>query len=98
MTQKMAVRGLARMTGWIFLVWGAVTALKGLYDAFLGQPEANYFSPKPWEFVTREQWFRWAGFELAYGLACLGAGFAAWAYARRLPEFILREKTIEDLP
>ena len=92
MIEKTASAGLARLTGWIFLIWGGIVALKGLYDAFLGQPEANYYSLKPWQFVTREQWFRWSGFELTYGLACLGIGFAARAYARRLPEFILREK------
>ncbi len=92
MIEKVGRAGLARMTGWIFLVWGGIVALKGLYDAFWGQPEANFYSLKPWQFVTRAHWFRWSGFELAYGLACLGLGFAARAYARRLPEFIFREK------
>ena len=55
-----------------------------------GQPEANFFSPQPWQFVTRAQWFRYAGFELAYGLACLGLGLAATIYARRLPEWVER--------
>lgn len=92
MTEKTAVAGLARLTGWIFLPWGGLVALKGLYDMFLGQPEANFFSLHPWEFVTRAQWFRWTGFELVYGLACVSVGLAARAFARRLPEFVLREK------
>ena len=96
MTEKTAVAGLARFAGWIFLIWGGIVSLKGVYDAFLGAPEANFFSLKPWEFVTREQWFRWSGFELAYGLACVALGLAARAYAARLPEFVLREKSTED--
>ena len=95
-SEKIAVRGLARLTGWIFLVWGAVVAVKGLYDCFLGQPEANFYSPKPWDFVSRAQWLRWSGFELVYGLACLGLGLAAWEYAKRLPEWIARAKQNDD--
>jgi hypothetical protein len=98
MTEKVAVRGLARLTGWFFLVWGAVLVLKGLFDAFVGEPEANFYSSRPWEFVTRAQWFRWAGFELAYGAACLALWRAAWEYAKRLPVFIVRDKTTEDIP
>jgi hypothetical protein len=97
MTEKVGARGLARLAAWIFFAWGAVLALKGLYDAFLGQPEANYYSPKPWQYVTREQWFRWVGFEIAYGAACLGLGLAALEYAKRLPVFVLREKKEETI-
>lgn len=97
MKEKIAVRGLARLAGWAFVAWGAIIVLKGLWDCFLGQPEANYFSSRPWEFVTREQWLRYAGFELAYGLACLALGRAAWAFARRLPEWVEREKPAEDI-
>jgi hypothetical protein len=93
-TERVAVRGLARMAGWMAVPWGALLALKGLYDAFFGEPEANFYAPKPWAFVTRDQWLRWAGFELAYGLACLALGFAAWEYAKRLPEFVVRDKDI----
>ncbi len=91
MKEKMAVRGLAHLAAWMFLAWGSLTALKGLWDCFGGEPEANYFSPHPWEFVTRAQWMRYAGFELAYGLACLGVAAALRAYGRRLPESVERE-------
>jgi hypothetical protein len=72
---------LARLAAKLFLVWGVLVSGKGLWDAFAGEPEANFYSPKPWEFVTREQWARYAGFELAYGLACvgMGAGLLKWA-------------------
>jgi hypothetical protein len=79
---------LARLTGWIFLAWGALILLKGLWDCFGGQPEANAFSPEPWRFVTRDEWLRYAGFELTYGLACLAIGHLAWRYAGRLPEWV----------
>ena len=97
MTEKVGVRGLAVLTGWIFLSWGGAAALKGLYDLFFGQPEANLYSPAPWQFVGRAQWLRWGGFELAYGAACLALGWAARSYAKRLPEFILRQKKNEEL-
>lgn len=96
MTEKVAVRGLARLAGWIFLSWGGLMAWKGLYDLFWGAPEANFYAPTPWAFVTRAQWLRWGGFELAYGLSCLALGWAARRYAQRLPEFILREKQNEE--
>jgi hypothetical protein len=72
------------------MLWGGLVALKGLWDCFWGQPEANFFSPHPWEFVTREQWSRYAGFELTYGVACaaLGWGLMKWAQAQRLPTHI----------
>lgn len=78
-----AARNLALLASWVFFVWGAGAALKGLWDAFLGAPEARFFSAKPWDFVTRDQWFRFAGFELTYGLACVALGAACRAYARR---------------
>jgi hypothetical protein len=67
-----------------------VVTIKGFRDAFFGEPEANFYSPAPWEFVTRDQWFTWAGFETAYGMACVGLAYVLWRYARRLPEFIER--------
>jgi len=91
MSQKIVIRGLARLASRIFFVWGGLAALKGLWDCFLGEPEANFFSAQPWEFVTREQWFRYAGFEITYGLACLALAWALRAYSRRLPEWIERD-------
>lgn len=96
MKEKVAVRGLAVLAAWIFAAWGVVMSAKGLWDSFLGQPEANKFSPEPWGFVTREQWFRYAGFELCYGLACLGLAAALRAFGRRLPEWKERPVTGED--
>jgi hypothetical protein len=92
MTEKVAVRGLARLAGGIFFVFGGLLVVKALWDCFAGAPEANHFSSRPWEFVTREQWLRYGGFQLAYGLSCLGLGWAARAYARRLPEWRERKK------
>ncbi len=97
MIQRVAVRGLARLASRIFFVWGALAAAKGLWDAFGGQPEANYFSPQPWQFVTRQEWSRYAGFELAYGLACLGVGWAILSLARRLPLWKQRENEIDEI-
>jgi hypothetical protein len=69
---------------------------QGPSDCLGGEPEANFYSAAPWEFVTRAQWLRFAGFELAYGLACLGLAFAAWRYAERLPVYVLREKKTQE--
>ena len=90
--EKVRIRGLARIAGWIFVVWGSVVGFVGLYHAFFGEPEANYYSLTKWEFVTQEQWLRWSGFEAAYGVACIGLGLLAWEYAKRLPEWIWRDK------
>lgn len=92
MKEKIKIRGLIRIAGWIFSIWGGLIGLVGFYHSFWGEPEANYYSPQPWQFVTKEQWLRWSGFEIAYGLACIGIGIACWEFAKRLPEWILRDK------
>jgi hypothetical protein len=96
MARKVAVRGLARLASLIFFVWGGLMTGKALWDCFGGQPEANYFSPRPWQFVTREQWFRYAGFELAYGLSCLALAWAILVYAKRLPVWVERNTSKEE--
>ena len=97
MTEKVRIRGLARLGGSLLGAWGAVVTAKAVYDLFLGEPEANLYSPRPWDFVTQEQWLRYAGFELAYGLACLGLAWYAWNYARFLPEVVERARREPDV-
>lgn len=89
-TEKVAVAGLARLAARLFWAVGVFVGGKGVWDCFRGQPEANFFSPRPWSFVTQAQWARFAGFELMFGLACAGLGWAAWVYSRRLPVWIER--------
>ena len=89
-TEKVKIRGLARIAAWMFGVWGAVVVPKGVYDLFIGEPEANLYAPQPWAFVTREQWLRYGGFELVYGLCCLALAVTLWRYARFLPETVRR--------
>lgn len=90
--ERVKVRGLGRLAAAIFGGWGALTLLKGLYDLFVGEPEANLYSPEPWMFVTREAWLRYGGFELAYGIACVALGWAALRCSRFLPETVERER------
>ena len=90
--EKVKIRGLVRIAGWLLNIWGGVVAFKGLYDCFFGEPEANYYSLEKWQFVTQDQWLKWGGFEMAYGLACMGLGWACWETAKRLPEWIERAK------
>lgn len=90
--EKIKIRGLVRIAGWIFISWGSLVAITGLYHSFFGEPEANYYSPAKWDFVTEEQWLRWSGFEITYGLACIGIALLCWEYAKILPDWILREK------
>jgi len=93
LSRKIAVRGLARLAGWIFLVWGGLVFLRGIWDCFLGQPEANFYSPIKWQFVTRDQWLRYAGFEIFYGFVCAGLGWLAWEFSKRLPSWIERQES-----
>lgn len=90
--KKIKIRGLVRTAGWLFLAWGAAVAVKGIFDLFWGEPEANFYSPRPWEFISRAQWLNWAGFEVIYGLACLGITWLLWKYAAYVPEEIEREE------
>jgi len=95
--EKVKIRGLARLAAWILGVWGAVVSGKALYDLFVGEPEANLFAPRPWAFVTRQQWLRYGGFELAYGLALLALAWYALEFARFLPETVVRDRQEPDL-
>ncbi len=90
--ERIKVRGLARLAAWIFGAWGSVVTLKAIYDLFVGEPESNLFSPRKWEFVTQEQWLRYGGFELAYGLALLGLAWYCLSFSRFLPETIERPR------
>jgi hypothetical protein len=68
-----------------------------MYDLFVGEPEANLYSPQKWQFVTQEQWLRYGGFELAYGLSCLALAGLLWRYSRFLPEFVERARRGPEL-
>jgi len=89
--EKIRIKGLVIISGWIFLCWGTIIALKGLYDMFWGEPEANLFSPHKWEFVTRQQWMTWSGFELTYGICCIGIYYLLRRYSAFLPDYIERK-------
>lgn len=91
-TETIKIRALARLTAALLGGWGGLVACKGLYDLFVGEPEANLYAPRPWAFVTREQWLRWSGFELCYGLALLGLAWYCLAWGRRLPETVTRPR------
>ena len=93
-TEKVAVAGLGRLAAGILWAAGGGVGAKGVWDCFGGQPEAQFFSPRPWTFVTHAQWARFAVFEISFGLACAGVGWAAWVYARRLPAW--RERSITN--
>jgi hypothetical protein len=85
--EKIKIRGLVRLSGWMFAVWGVVAGAKGFFDRFLGgEPEANRYAPAPWAFVTRAQWSRYASFELVYGLACLALALLLFRFAGLLPQ------------
>ena len=96
-TEKIKVRGLPRIASALLVVWGLSVAAKAVYDLFVGEPEANIYSPQKWQFVTQEQWLRYGGFELAYGLCCLALAWALWRYSRFLPDWIERPRRGLDL-
>jgi hypothetical protein len=86
--EKIKIRGLVHSAGWIFFIWGVLVTVKGVWDVFWGEPEANLYSPHKWEFVSQAQWLNWAGFEIAYGLACIGIAYLLREYAVFVPEHI----------
>ncbi|MDE2038912.1 MAG: hypothetical protein KGO96_11295 [Elusimicrobia bacterium] len=95
--EKIKIRGLPRIAGTLLCCWGAIVSVKALYDLFIGEPEANLYSPRKWQFVTQQQWLRYGGFELTYGFCCLALGWLLWRYSRFLPEFIERPKREAEL-
>ncbi len=82
--EKIKIRGLVCQSGWIFFIWGIIVAIKGLLDAFILNPES--------EFVSLDEWLKYAGFELTYGLACLGVGILLFKFSPRVKEYIVRDK------
>ncbi|MFI5362885.1 MAG: hypothetical protein ACHQ49_13015 [Elusimicrobiota bacterium] len=90
--ETIKIRGLARLAAAIFAGWGGLVAFKGVWDLAGGEPEANLYSPAKWMFVTEPQWLRYAGFELAYGLACVGLAWYCLRWSRRLPETVERTR------
>jgi len=94
--ETLKIRGLSRLVSVFFALWGAAVSAKAVYDLFRGEPEANLYAPEKWAFVSQAQWLRYAGFELCYGLACLGLAWAAWSYGKFLPEIIRRSRREPD--
>ncbi len=93
MTETIKIRGLLRIPAWIFGVWGLAVSAKGAWDLLgFGEPEANRYAPRPWEFVSQAEWARYAFFELCYGLACLALACLMMRFARFLPETLERPK------
>ena len=90
--ETIKIRGLARLAAAIFAGWGGLVAFKGIWDLFLGEPEANLYSQQRWAFVSEAQWMRWSGFELAYGAACVSLAWYCVRWARRLPETVERRR------
>ncbi|MHB2026198.1 MAG: hypothetical protein ACYCPQ_06125 [Elusimicrobiota bacterium] len=89
-TETVKIRGLSRLASFFFGFWGAVVFLKSCYDLFWGEPEANLYAPEKWDFVTRPEWLRYAGFEMCYGLCCLALAVVVWRFGHFFPETIER--------
>ena len=67
---------MLKIAGWILSVWGAVVAVKGVFDIFILNPESY--------FVPMETWInRWAPFEIIYGTACIVAGILFFEHNKR---------------
>ncbi|MEK7388407.1 MAG: hypothetical protein AAB036_01780 [Elusimicrobiota bacterium] len=90
--ETIKIRGLARLAAAFFAVWGVLAFPKGVYDLLGGEPEANLYAPKPWAFVTHDEWTRYALFELIFGASCLALTWYCLRWSRRLPETIRRER------
>ena len=96
--ETIKIRGLVRLSAWMFGIWGGAVLMKGAYDLLLGgQPEANLYALAPWAFVTQTQWLRYSVFESSYGLACLGIAWMLANYTRFLPETLRRKRLEPEL-
>lgn len=88
--EKIKIQGLFNSAGWILFCWGIILIIKGFWDTFIGEPEANLYSSVKWDFISQKQWLTWASFEITYGLACSASAYILWKYAQRLPIYIER--------
>lgn len=94
--ETIKVRGLAFLSACILGAWGACVAAKGFYDLFGGEPEANLYSLAPWLFLSRDEWSRYAGFELTYGFSCLALAVLLRRFSRFLPETFQRPRRASE--
>lgn len=69
---KEEIKGLSRIAGWIFVVFGMLVVIKGFLDIFILFPSS--------EFVSIDNWIRYALFEVVYGIACMSVGLVIFKF------------------
>lgn len=90
--EKIKIRGLLKNASIIFILWGVFVLVKGLWDLFIGEPEANMYSLNKWDFISMKQWLTWSWFEVIYGITCITIAYFLLKYSKRLPIYILRKR------
>lgn len=69
---KEEIKGLSRIAGWIFIIFGTLVVIKGFLDIFILSPSS--------EFVSIDNWMQYALFEAVYGIACVCIGLVVFKF------------------
>lgn len=67
------IRGLLKLAGWMFIIFGILVTIVGILGIMgIVKPES--------EFVTGSEWLRYTIFETTYGLVCVGVGYLIFLF------------------
>jgi hypothetical protein len=75
-TTRKEARGLVKLAGWMFYVWGVLVTIWGFLRLLnISKPDS--------EFVTAADWLRFSVFQVTYGMICVGVGYLLFMYAKK---------------
>lgn len=76
MADKKEIKGLVKLTGWIFYGWGVLVTFFGFLRLLnINKPDS--------EFVTAENWLRFSVFQITYGMICVGVGYLLFLFIKK---------------
>ncbi|MDD5491797.1 MAG: hypothetical protein PHV60_03820 [bacterium] len=76
MTDRKEIRGLLRLSGWVFYGWGVLVTIYGFLKLL------NIVKPDS-EFITAAEWMRFNVFQVTYGMVCVGVGYLLFLFIKK---------------
>jgi len=76
MAERKEIRGLVKLAGWLFYIWGVLVTIVGFLRLLnINKPDS--------EFVTAADWLRYSVFQVTYGMVCVGVGYLLFLFAKK---------------
>lgn len=76
MADKKEIKGLIKLAGWIFYLWGILVTFFGFLSLL------NIIKPAS-EFVNAADWMRFSVFEITYGMVFVGLGYLLFLFIKK---------------